>query len=76
MIIFYIGVDKCGSTAIFNILSEQKWISDLGGKDTNLLIDNKNIQSNITKLKNCGNDSIFIEYSHDYWLFPRVAKII
>jgi len=76
MIIFYIGVDKCGSTAIYNILRKQNWISDLGGKDTNLLIDNKNIHSNITKLKNCGNNSIFIEYSHDYWLSSRVAKII
>lgn len=80
MIIFYIGIDKCGSTSIFNILSKQEWSKDLGGKDTNLLLTDKNdsreITSNINKLKTLSKGSIFIEYSHDYWLSNAVAEII
>lgn len=80
MIVFYVGVDKCGSTSIFNILTKQHWIKDLKGKDTNLLIDenfkNHQLSGNINKIKEFGQNSIFVEYSHDYWLHTNVAKTI
>lgn len=80
MIIFYIGIDKCGSTAIYNILSQQEWTNDIGAKDTNLLsnteFDNLGITKNINTIKDLGMNSYFIEYCHDYWVDRSIAELL
>ena len=79
MIIFYIGIDKCGSTSILTFSVNKSGVKILE-VDTNLLLTDKNdsreITSNINKLKTLSKGSIFIEYSHDYWLSNVVARII